>query len=88
MASGTSCSTFSEADWVRNIRAAGGGSLGRGRRTEAVQLFMKLPEPERDPVLRAFLEQVPGGVRFFVPPTRTPSLSSASRYPVFRVVAG
>jgi deazaflavin-dependent oxidoreductase (nitroreductase family) len=78
-------SAFADADWVKNVRAAGGASLSRGNRTEAVKL-VELPEPERDPVLRAFLQQVPGGVRFFESPEPDAVVASASRYPVFRVV--
>jgi deazaflavin-dependent oxidoreductase (nitroreductase family) len=79
-------SAFADADWVKNVRAAGGASLSRGRHTEAVTL-VELPEPERDPVLRAFLQQVPGGVRFFESPEPDAVVAAASRYPVFRVVA-
>ena len=78
-------SAFSEADWVKNVRAAGTGSLSRGRQAEAVRL-VELPDPERDPVLRAFLQQVPGGVRFFESPGPDAVVASAGRYPVFRVV--
>jgi deazaflavin-dependent oxidoreductase (nitroreductase family) len=78
-------SAFSEADWVKNVRAAGTGSLRRGKRTEAVKL-LEVPGPERDPILRAFLEQVPGGVRFFESPEPDAVVAAANRYPVFRVV--
>jgi deazaflavin-dependent oxidoreductase (nitroreductase family) len=78
-------SAFSEADWVKNVRAAGAGSLSRGKRTEAVKL-LEVPDPERDPILRAFLQQVPGGVRFFESPEPDAVVAAASRYPVFRVV--
>ena len=76
---------FSEADWVKNARAAGAGSLGRGKRVESVRL-VELPVVERDAVLRAFLQQVPGGVRFFDSPDPDTVVASAGRYPVFRVV--
>jgi deazaflavin-dependent oxidoreductase (nitroreductase family) len=79
-------SAFSEADWVKNVRAAGTGSLTRGRHTEAVRL-VELPGAEREPVLRAFLRQVPGGVRFFESPEPDAVAASAARYPVFRVEA-
>jgi deazaflavin-dependent oxidoreductase (nitroreductase family) len=78
-------SAFSEADWVKNVRAAGGGAVSRGKHTEAVKL-VELPERERAPILRAFLQQVPGGVRFFESPEPDAVVASASRYPVFRVV--
>jgi deazaflavin-dependent oxidoreductase (nitroreductase family) len=76
---------FAEADWVKNARAAGAGSIARGKQVEAVRL-VELPASERDPVLRAFLEQVPGGVRFFDSPDPEAVAASAGRYPVFRLV--
>jgi deazaflavin-dependent oxidoreductase (nitroreductase family) len=80
-------SAFAEADWVKNVRAAGAGDLSRGRRTETVRL-VELAEPEREPILRAFLQQVPGGVRFFESSDPDAVAASASRYPVFRVEDG
>ncbi len=80
-------SAFAEADWVKNVRVAGAASLSRGKHTEAVTL-VELPVAERDPILRAFLRQVPGGVRFFESPEPDAVVASAGRYPVFRVVAG
>jgi deazaflavin-dependent oxidoreductase (nitroreductase family) len=79
-------SAFSDADWVKNVRAAPGATLRRGGHTEAVTL-VELPEAERDPVLRAFLLQVPGGVRFFESSKPDVVVASAGRYPVFRIVA-
>jgi len=55
---------FADAAWVGNVRAAGEGTLARGRAEERVRLA-ELPVDERGPVLRAFLRQVRGGVRFF-----------------------
>ena len=75
---------FAEADWVKNVRAAGAGSLSRGRDREAVRL-VELPELERGPVLRAFLAQVRGGVRFFDSADPETVVASMGRYPVFRV---
>ena len=49
---------------MRNVRAAGAGTLGRGRSVEHVRL-VELPLEERGPILRGFLQQVRGGVRFF-----------------------
>jgi len=78
---------FAEADWVKNVRAAGMGSLGRGRDREAIRL-VELPESERGPVLRAFFAQVRGGVRFFDADDPEAVVAAAGRYPVFRVEAG
>jgi deazaflavin-dependent oxidoreductase (nitroreductase family) len=75
---------FAEADWVKNARAAGAGSLSRGREREAVRLI-ELPEADRGQVLRAFLRQVRGGVRFFDSANPDEVVASAARYPVFRV---
>jgi hypothetical protein len=75
---------FADAAWVGNVRNAGGGTLGRGRTKERVRL-VELPVEERDPVLRAFLEQVRGGVRFFGSSDPNVVVAAADRYPVFRV---
>jgi hypothetical protein len=53
-----------EADWVKNVRIAGWGILGRGRDQERVNL-VELPLQERAPVLREFPSKVPHGVQFF-----------------------
>jgi deazaflavin-dependent oxidoreductase (nitroreductase family) len=75
---------FSEAPWVHNVRAAGSGTLGRGRNVEPVRL-VELPVEERGPVLRAFLQQVRGGVRFFGSADPDVVVAGAHRYPVFRL---
>jgi deazaflavin-dependent oxidoreductase (nitroreductase family) len=77
---------FEAADWVANIRAAGSGSLARGHTIEQVT-FSELPPDERGPVLRPFLEQVPGGRRFFESADPELVVASAGSYPVFRVSA-
>ena len=75
---------FADADWVANVQAAGAGSITRGRATEAVRL-VELPGAERGPILRAFLDQVRGGVRFFGRQTPDEIIAGADLYPVFRV---
>jgi deazaflavin-dependent oxidoreductase (nitroreductase family) len=55
---------LAEADWVKNVRAAGWGLLAQGRKKSRVRL-VELPVEERAPILRAFPRLVPGGVRFF-----------------------
>lgn len=76
---------ISEVDWVKNARAAGAGVLARGRRREAVRL-VELPVAEGGPILREFLRQVPGGVRFFgLSPDPDVIVARADRYPVFRI---
>lgn len=54
---------FPNADWARNARAAGAGTLRHGRKTRPVQIIELSPEQAR-PVLRDFPVQVPVGVSF------------------------
>jgi deazaflavin-dependent oxidoreductase (nitroreductase family) len=77
---------FADAAWVGNVRAAGGGSLLCGGRTERVALS-EVPPADRAPILRAFLEQVRGGVRFFGRQTPDEIVAAAERYPCFRVTS-
>src|SRR5262245_584333 len=55
---------FADAAWVGNVRAAQGATLTRAGKVEEVMLT-ELPIADRGPILRAFLQQVRGGVRFF-----------------------
>ena len=75
---------FADAAWVANVRAAGRGTLLRGRVSEDLRLA-EVPAAERGPILRAFLEQVRGGVRFFGSQSPDEIIDKAERYPVFRV---
>ena len=75
---------FADAAWVHNVRAAREGTLSRGRDREHVRL-VELPVEERAPVLRAFLTQVRGGVRFFGSADADVVVAGADRYPVFRL---
>ena len=77
------------ADWVKNVRIAGWGTLARGRDQERVNL-VELPLQERAPVLREFPRKVPHGVQFFrqlygISGTSEEFEALASRCPVFRV---
>lgn len=51
------------ADWAANARAAGTGTLARGRRSRQVRI-VELGVDDARPVLRAFSTQVPVGVAF------------------------
>jgi deazaflavin-dependent oxidoreductase (nitroreductase family) len=51
------------ADWAANARAAGAGTLSRGRKSRSVRIVELSPAAAR-PVLRAFALQVPVGVSF------------------------
>ncbi|MGH2467265.1 MAG: nitroreductase/quinone reductase family protein [Candidatus Limnocylindrales bacterium] len=75
---------FVDASWVKNVRAAGSGTLIRGGRSESVRLE-ELAVEARRPILRAFLTQVRGGARYFGSQTPDQIVAAAERYPVFRV---
>jgi deazaflavin-dependent oxidoreductase (nitroreductase family) len=75
---------FADAAWVGNVRSAASGELTRGGKTERVKLT-EIRVEDREPILRAFLEQVRGGRRFFGPQTPDEIVAAADRYPVFRV---
>jgi deazaflavin-dependent oxidoreductase (nitroreductase family) len=51
------------ADWAANARAAGLGTLSKGRRSRQVKIVEMSAEESR-PILRAFAEKVPVGVGF------------------------
>jgi hypothetical protein len=51
------------ADWARNARAAGTGTLSKGRKSRRVNII-ELSTEEARPVLRAFPIEVPAGVGF------------------------
>jgi deazaflavin-dependent oxidoreductase (nitroreductase family) len=51
------------ADWAANARAAGTGTLARGRRSRQVRI-VELSVDDARPVLRAFSTEVPVGVAF------------------------
>jgi deazaflavin-dependent oxidoreductase (nitroreductase family) len=48
------------ADWARNARAAGTGTLSRGRKSRRVKI-VELSADEARPVLRAYPDKVPVG---------------------------
>jgi deazaflavin-dependent oxidoreductase (nitroreductase family) len=51
------------ADWAANARAAGAGTLARGRKSRSVKI-VELNAAEAGPVLRTFAVKVPVGVGF------------------------
>ena len=81
-------SMLGECNWVKNVRAAGGHATLRRRRVRAVRL-VEMPVEERAPVIRRYVERVPGG-RPHIPVDRREPLEAfekiASNYPVFQVV--
>ncbi|HTT52173.1 MAG TPA: YceI family protein [Streptosporangiaceae bacterium] len=76
-----------ECNWVKNVRAAGGLATLRRHRAVPVRL-VELPVSERAPVIRRYLQKVPGG-RPHIPVGRHAPAADfeaiAPRYPVFRV---
>jgi hypothetical protein len=76
-------------NWVQNVRAAGGRATLRRRRAVARRL-VELPASERAPIIKRYLQQVPGA-RPHLPVDRHAPVADfeaiAPRYPVFRVTS-
>jgi len=74
-------------NWVQNVRAAGARATLRRRRAVTCRLT-ELPVAERAPVIKRYLQQVPGA-RPHIPVDRHAAVADfeaiAPRYPVFRV---
>jgi polyisoprenoid-binding protein YceI len=74
-------------NWVQNVRAAGGQATLRHGRAVACRL-VELPVGERAPIIKRYLQQVPGA-RPHIPVDRHAPVPDfepiAPRYPVFRV---
>jgi F420H(2)-dependent quinone reductase len=76
-------------NWVRNVRAAGGSAVLRRRRAEPVRL-VEVPAAERAPIIKSYLQQVPGARPHIRVDRRRPVAAFASigaQIPVFRVTA-
>jgi deazaflavin-dependent oxidoreductase (nitroreductase family) len=56
-------SGYSGSDWAANARAAGTGTLSRGRKSRRVKI-VELDAQEAGPILRSFAIEVPVGVGF------------------------
>jgi deazaflavin-dependent oxidoreductase (nitroreductase family) len=80
---------FGEVNWVRNLRAAGRGTLRLGRVVEDFAA-VELTPPEAAPILKLGFDLAPGYVRQFFDATPKSSLAEfereAPRHPVFRLV--
>ena len=74
-------STYGEADWVRNLRAAGGG--GELHRRGAAQPFsaIEVPVQDRPPVIAAYCETSSGFVKAYFE-----KLPDPADHPVYRIV--
>ena len=79
-----------QCNWVQNVRAADGRAVLRHRRATSCRL-VEVPAAERSPIIRRYLQTVPGA-RPHVPVDRRAPDSQfqaiSPRYPVFRVVPG
>lgn len=78
-----------ETQWVRNLRASGGGRLLVGRRAESFSAS-ELADADKPPVLRAYLKRWKVEVSAFfdgVGPDSTEQelLAAAPKHPVFRL---
>jgi deazaflavin-dependent oxidoreductase (nitroreductase family) len=54
---------FPDADWARNARAAGSGTLSKGRKARRI-LITELTAEQARPVLRVYPIEVPVGIGF------------------------
>ncbi|MGX6608453.1 nitroreductase/quinone reductase family protein [Micromonosporaceae bacterium Da 78-11] len=79
-----------KANWVANVRAAGGHAVLQHGARENV-LLVEVTDGTRAPVLRSYLNAAPGA-RPHIPVDRRAPLHDferlADRYPIFRVTAG
>ena len=73
--------------WVKNVRAADGRAMLRGRRRNRIRL-LEVPDNERAPIIKAYLQRAPGA-RPHVPVDKDAPLeafqSVAADIPVFRI---
>jgi deazaflavin-dependent oxidoreductase (nitroreductase family) len=79
---------YGEVGWVKNARAAGKVTLGRGARSETVRII-ELAPPEAAPVLKKYVSQVPVVRPFFdVTPQSDIKdfITEAPRHPVFTIL--
>ena len=79
---------FGIADWVRNLRAAGGGTLTRRGRTERIRV-VELPAAQAAPILKAGFGREPSFLRAYFDVTAESPLADfereAARHPVFQI---
>lgn len=81
-------SMLGECNWVANVRAAGGEAVLRRRRRRPVRL-VEVPVERRAPILRRYVQKVPGGRPHIPIPKGAPVTEFAAvadRHPVFEVL--
>jgi deazaflavin-dependent oxidoreductase (nitroreductase family) len=78
-----------DAQWVQNVRAAGGRAVLRSGNREEVQLE-EVPADQRAPILKAYLQRAPGA-RPHLPVNKDAALAEfqkvAAEFPLFRLVS-
>jgi hypothetical protein len=78
-----------EAQWVKNVRAADGKAVIHSGSRQPVRLE-ELPVEQRPPILKNYLQRAPGG-RPHIPVDKDAPLSEfdkiAADFPIFRIVA-
>jgi deazaflavin-dependent oxidoreductase (nitroreductase family) len=72
-----------ETEWVRNLRAAGGGELEDGRRRIQPFTAVEVPAEERPRVIAAYLDRWRNQVR-----SQFEALPDPADHPVFRLESG
>lgn len=75
-------------NWVRNVRAAHGHVTLRHRKP-ATSLLVEVPVDERPPILKRYLQKIPGARPHMTVDRRAPLAdfaTIAAQYPAFRVV--
>ena len=80
-------SMLGECNWVANVRAADGHAVLRRRRRRPVRL-VEVPVERRAPIIRRYVEKVPGGRPHISVPEGAPVAEFAAiadRHPVFEV---
>ena len=79
---------FGEVNWVRNLRAAGGGTIRRRGRTESI-VAVELSPQDAAPVLKSAIGRGPSFIKSYFDVTPSSSLEDfeqeAVRHPVFRL---
>lgn len=79
-----------ETDWVRNIRAAGGGELRHRGRAEPIRVE-EVPDDQKEPILRAYLKKWGWETGMFFEGVTHDAPSGeirriAPKHPVFRII--
>jgi deazaflavin-dependent oxidoreductase (nitroreductase family) len=79
---------FGHVNWVRNLRAAGGGTITRRGRTERI-VAIELSSKDAAPVLKSAITRGPSFIKSYFDVTPESSVEEfereASRHPVFRL---